>query len=333
MRSAISHSRLRLAATSGVATICAALLAVGMSGGTSTAATAASHARPAASADRTSAAAARHVVQPLVQEFGTTTTPFCPAHSGNAPCDGAPNDYGTIDRVPSGFSDGGYGNYAPGTAALTGDWMAIVSGTGDGNQGAGCPGTTATSNPGEACTGPYALFGTGKARGKENVFPTKGFTVTDDLYLSPSTGGPAGSLVDDDVEINNNAGAYGIDNIITACAEDTASATLGYVINFGHNSAGSCEGTPVITQAGWYRFVFVFSDTDGYAYLTESVRSEATGRQIATSGPQPVGGRSPERITRWGGPGYFWLPTEDYSGLPLANFALQLGQVSRGHRP
>jgi hypothetical protein len=209
-------------------------------------------------------------VKPLVQEFGTNTTPFCPAHSGNAPCSGAPNDYGTIDRVPSHFSNGGYGNYAPGTPALTGDWMAIVSDTGDGNQGAGCPGTTATSNPGEACTGPYALFGTGKA-------------------------------------------------------------TLGYVINFGHNSPGSCEGAPVITKDGWYRFVFVFSDTDGYAYLTESVRSEATGRQVAISGPEPVGGGSPEKISSWGGPGYFWLPTEDYSGLPLANFALQLGQHSQGH--
>jgi hypothetical protein len=328
---------------SGVATFSAALLAVGMSGGTSTAATtagqaarltsAAGHARPAGPAASTSAKTARYQVQPLVQEFGSNATPFCPAHSGNAPCDGAPNDYGTIDRVLSHFSNGGRGNYAPGTAALTGDWMAVVSGTGDGNQGAGCPGTTATSNPGEACTGPYALFGTGKARGKENVFPAKGFTVTDDLYLSPTTGGSAGSLVDDDVEINTSAGTYGIDNIITACAEETASATLGYVINFGHNSAGSCAGTPVITQDGWYRFVFVFSNTDGYAYLTESVRSEATGRQIATSGPQPVGGGSAERISRWGGPGYFWLPTEDYSGLPLANFALQLGQVRQGNRP
>lgn len=71
----------------------------------------------------------------------------------------------------------------------------------------------------------------------------------------------------------------------------------------------SCEGTPVITKDGWYRFVFVFSDTDGYAYLTESVRSEAIGRQVATSGPEPVGGGSPEKISSWGGPGYFWLPT------------------------
>ncbi len=272
-------------------------------------------------------------MQPFVQEFTTNKSQFCPAHSGNAPCNGAPDDYGTIDRVLSRFSNGGYGNYAPSTPALTGTWMAVVSGTGDGNQGSGCLGTTATSNPGESCTGPYALFGTGKARGDENVFPKTGFTVTDDLYLSPATSGPAGSLVDDDVELNNSAGQYGIDNIITACAEDTTSDTLGYVLSFGHNSPGSCTGTPVITTAGWYRFVFVFSNTDGYAYLTESVRSEATGKQIATSGPEAVGGTTAERISKWGGPGYFWLPTEDYSGLPLANFALQLGQVKDGHRP
>ncbi len=46
-----------------------------------------------------------------------------------------------------------------------------------------------------------------------------------------------------------------------------------------------------------------------------------------------MGGTTAERISKWGGPGYFWLPTEDYSGLPLANFALQLGQVKDGHRP
>jgi hypothetical protein len=276
---------------------------------------------------------ANYGVQPFTQEFSYNTAYFCPAGSGNVPCDGAPGDYGTIDRVLTGFSNGGYGNYAPFTKALVGNWMAVVDGSGDGNQGGGCPGTTATSNPGENCTGPYALFGTGKAAGVENVFPAEGFTVTDDLYLSPATAGPAGSLIDDDVEINNNAGTYGIDNIITACAEDPVSGGLGFVINFGHNSPGSCEGTPVITTAGWYRFVFVFSDSNGDAYLTESVRSEANGQLVASSGTQAVGGGSPESISQWGGPGYFWLPTEDYSGLPLANFALQLGQVPDGHQP
>ena len=340
MRSPISHARFRLAASAAIAAGSAAVLAVAMSGGVSSAATAGPHHTPAvrhaplgAVGVRAAAKTAQYDVQPQYQQFASSTTPFCPAASGNAPCDGVSGAYGTIDRVPSGFSNGGAGNYAPSTRALVGDWMALVSGTGVGNQGAGCPGTTATSNPGENCSGPYALFGTGKAAGVENVFPKAGFTVTDDLFLSPSTAGPAGSLVDDDVEMNTSAGAYGIDNIITACAEDTTSAALGYVISFGHNSPGGCTGTPVVTKDGWYRFVFVFSDKAGDAYVTESVFRERTGALVATSGPQPVGAGSPEKISAWGGPGYFWLPTEDYSGLPLANFAIQLGQFSHGHRP
>jgi hypothetical protein len=334
----MTHSRLGLAGSAAVVVASAALLAVGMSGGHSVAATAhsrVSHSRPALRAGGNAANGRTdwYPVQPFVQEFSTNTSSFCPAGSGNAPCDGANGDYGTIDRVASHFSNGGAGNYAPETPALTGGWMAVVDGTGVANQGIGCAGTTSTSNPGEDCTGPYALFGTGKAMGDENVFPAGGFTVTNDLYLSPATSGPAGSLVDDDVELNNNLGQYGIDNIITACAEDTASNALGFVVNFGHNSPGSCAGTPVITTAGWYRFVFVFSDKNGDAYLTESVRSEATGNVVASTQPEPVGGGSPSHISNWGGPGYFWLPTEDFSGLPLANFAVQPGQVTAGHRP
>jgi len=273
-------------------------------------------------------------VKAFSQEFSTNTEYFCPAGSGNAPCDGnEPNgDYGTIDRVAGGFSNGGYGNYAPSTPALDtsshgGGYMAIVSGDEDENQGLGCPESSVT----EYCTGPYALFGTGAAKGAENVFPTGGFTVTNDLYLSPTTVGPAGSLVDDDVELNTSAGGYGIDNVITACAEPTGGDSMGFVINFGHNSPGSCSGSPVVTTDGWYRFVFVFTDNDGYAYLTMSVYSEGSGvPMVATSTPQAVGGGSPVSVHDWGGPGYFWLPTEDMSGLPLANFDVQLGVHTKG---
>ncbi|MGO9077541.1 MAG: hypothetical protein ACLQDY_00640 [Streptosporangiaceae bacterium] len=47
--------------------------------------------------------------------------------------------------------------------------------------------------------------------GVENVFPAQGFTVTDDLCLSPATAPKAGSLVDDDVELNISTGVCGID--------------------------------------------------------------------------------------------------------------------------
>jgi hypothetical protein len=284
-------------------------------------------ARPHAVAqrDRTSAASASHPVTAMSQEFGTNTTPFCPAASGNALCDGAPGDYGTIDRIPSGFSNGGAGNYAPSTKALVGGWMAITSGSGVENQGLGCPGAAT-----EQCSGPFALFGTGASQGVENIFPAKGFTVTDDLYLSPTTAGTStnSTLVDDDVELNNNTGGYGIDNIITACSVPGNA----FAISFGNGSPGSCSGSAMITKDGWYRFVFAFSDSGGDAYLTESVRTEPGAAVVATSGLLPVGGTATP-ISNWGGPGYFWLPTENISGLPLANFALQLGVEAAGHKP
>jgi len=305
----------------------AAMLVVAGSGASAIAGTrpAVVHARPGG--------LGRHGGSPLTavpptafsQQFATNTTPFCAA-PGDAPCDGNGNagDYGTIDRVASGFSNGGYGNYAPETLAAHGSWLAVVSGTGDGNQGVGCPGTTPTSNPGENCTGPYAQFNSES----DNVFPVGGFTVTDDLYLSPTTAGTLGSLVDDDVALNTSGATYGIDNVITACYE-----TGGFAINYGNGSPGSCTGTPSVTTDGWYRFVFDFQDVGGSAYVTESVLTEAiTPAVVSTSLPQPVGG-TVTPVGNWGGPRYLWLPSEDFSGLPLANFALQLGNHPNGHTP
>jgi hypothetical protein len=54
------------------------------------------------------------------------------------------------------------------------------------------------------------------------------------------------------------------------------------------------------------------------------------GTIIATSTPQPVGGGA-EPISDWGGPGYFWLPPGDLSGVPLANSTLGLPAVRRRH--
>jgi hypothetical protein len=325
------HVRLRtaLAGSIGVITVAATAGMAILSSGAS--ATMAAHhtARPPARPHVASHAVRADTSDPVVaftQEFQNNDHQFCDSPSSQ-PCDGnyngggANQDYGTIDRVPGHFSNGGYGNYAPSTPALDGNWMALVSGDEDINQGTGCPGQAV-----EECTGPYALFGDGA----ENVFPTHGFTVTDDLYLSPSTASN-GSLIDDDVEINDNTGSYGIDNVITACPENGS-----FVINFGHNSPGSCQtpGAASISTAGWYRFIFVFSNVAGDAFLTMNVVAESAPTSvIATSGPQPVGGGSAESISNWGGPGYFWLPTENISGVPLANFALELGQHKYGKTP
>jgi hypothetical protein len=316
-----------------VAAVAVAMLAATIGAGARTAATVAKHANPARpsahvggvrTGAKTTADTTKYPVKGQTQEFGSNTNGFCPG-LGNNPCDGNPNngDYGTVDRVSSGFTNGGYGNYAPSISAYYGAYMARVSGDADGNQGAGCPQPGVT----EYCTGPYALFGTGLAEGAYNVFPTGGFTVTDDLYLSPSSAQSAGQLVDSDVGLNNSNGTYGIDNVITSCYESG-----GYVVNFGAGSPGSCARTPAITSDGWYRFVWVFTDVAGNAYVTMSVYSEPNLNLVATSGSQPVGG-SATPISQWGGPSYFWLPTEDISGLPLANFALQTGQHATGYTP
>lgn len=63
------------------------------------------------------------------------------------------------------------------------------------------------------------------------------------------------------------------------------------------------------------------------------VAGGSTPTIVATSGPQSVGAGAAEPISDWGGPGYFWLPTENLSGLPLANFALQFGQHKFGNTP
>jgi hypothetical protein len=281
------------------------------------------HARPSARA--VTSVTTAYPVRGQSQEFGSNTNGFCPG-LGNQPCDGNPNngDYGTIDRVSRGFSNGGYGDYAPQTPAYFGNYMAVISGDTDGNQGAGCPQPSIT----EYCTGPYALFGTGAAQGAYNVFPAAGFTVTDDLYLSPTSALPAGQLVDNDVEINNSSGTYGSDDVVTSCYEGG-----GYVINYSSGSPGSCAGSPVVTADGWYRYVWNFSNVAGNAYVTMSVYSEPSLTQVWTSGLQTIGGGSAKPVSSWGGPGYLWFPTEDMSGLPLANVAVQLGQHATGYTP
>jgi len=303
-------------------------------------------------------------VTAVTQEFGSNDIPFCPpaATPPNAPCDGnwTTGDYGTIDRVATGFSNGGYGNYAPFTKALVGHFMAVVSGTEDVNLNPLDPGTAAgCANPteDEACTGPYALFGTGAALGAENEFPTGGFTITNDLYLDPNTM-PVGQSINDDIGLNLSAAesetiystysGYGQDIPIGVC--NTGS---GIAVNFsvGADAAPCSAVSGPITTAGWYRFVFVFSDTSGNVLVTESVWQEASNPTqaptlIAAAGATPVTssyavpGSNPvtyapisSAVANWGGPLYFWLYNENVSGLPLANFALQLGEHAQGHTP
>jgi hypothetical protein len=257
-------------------------------------------------------------VQTVNDQFQGGTGGFC---IGSGLCNGTPSTgYGTIDRILSGFSNGGYGNYAQPATTLDGNFMALVSGTTAANQGLGCqtPGT-------EGCTGPYWV-----PASAESVFPGGGFTVTADVYLDVNA--PVGEI-DPDVAMNNSAGAYGQDMVFAVCS---AGGGSGWTITAGHNSPGDCSGTPAVTTSGWYRFVWLFTNVGGKVYLTQRVIAETGLATVFDSSAQPVqfpGDSSIETTATAGGIGYFWLPTEDYSGVPFQNYAVQLGQHQHGHTP
>jgi hypothetical protein len=252
-------------------------------------------------------ASAASTLTPLVQEFTANTNPFCPAGTGNVPCDGKEGDYGTIARVKSGTGgvtalDGGYYAETAGTLATSG----------------GCPNGAA-----EYCTGPYALFSGGGVA----TFPSKGFTVTADLYLTPSEPGD----ITADIGLNNSDGAYGNDIFINFCPVTGG----GLAVSAG--TMESCDGatTAQITTAGWYRLVWDFTPDAGAVALNQSVTSEATGYAVWSGeldAPVTVNGVA-ATPSNTGGPGYFWIPTENTSSLPLSNFAVQLGSYPGGSAP
>jgi hypothetical protein len=66
----------------------------------------------------------------------------------------------------------------------------------------------------------------------------------------------------------------------------------------------------------------------GRAFLFSAVGKDVI--HVTATSPTPRHRHCPGRRC-WGGPGYFWLPTEDISGLPIANFALRLGSQPGGH--
>jgi len=285
-----------------------------------------SHPRPAA--DVRAAAGATAVSPTFVSDqFQANAGGFC-ADPLDAPCDGhaAAGDFGTIDAaIPAGFSNGGFGNYAPSTPALlpTFKKMALISGTTQANQGLGC------QTPGvEGCTGPYY-----RALPDQNTFPSGGFTVTNDVYLDPSAATGTAGEIDLDVALNDSSGNFAQDNIFAVCNQGGGA---GYSVTFGHNSPGDCSGSAVISSAGWYRFVWLFTNVGGKVFQTQRVIAENGGATVADSGPQPVifpGDSSVEPVSNVGGIRYFWYPTLQVAGMPMGNFAIQPGQHSTGHTP
>lgn len=246
---------------------------------------------------------------PLVQEFSANTNPFCPAGSGNTPCDGAVNDYGTITRAASGTN---------GVPALAAGERYYAETAGSQATSTGCP-----SGASEYCTGPYALFDGGSVA----TFPAHGFTVTADLYLTPAEPGD----ITADIGLNNSDGAYGNDIFINFCPVTGG----GLAVSAGTMESCNSATTAQITKAGWYRLVWDFTPDAGTVALNQNVTSEATGYAVwqgELDAPVTVNNVAATPANT-GGPGYFWIPTENTSSLPLSNFAVQLGSYPGGNTP
>jgi hypothetical protein len=259
----------------------------------------------------TAASASASTLTPFVQDFSTTTSPFCPTGSGNVPCDGAVGDYGTITRAAAGS------NGIPALAKGEPDYAMTA---GSQATSTGCP-STAT----EYCTGPYALFDGGQLA----TFPAQGYTVTADLYLNPADYTGSNTL-NADIGLNTNEGAYLADVDISVCP-----VAGGLAVNSTNGSPGACGTTANVTAAGWYRFVWDFQqNAQADAVVTEHVISEATGSAVWESTlEEPVIAGQTTPIAGVGGPSYFWIPTEDTNSLALSNFAVQLGSYQGGNAP
>lgn len=244
-------------------------------------------------------------------------------------------DYGSVDRVGSGFSN--YGNYGSFVNSYTGNYHAVVNGTSSLSSG-GCPNSGVLY-----CKGPYSFVNTD---GTDSIFPSNGVTVSSWIYVDTSfatnwltangcTFNADGSVAscnngavqpefDWDVSINDVTGHFLEDFVAAACVQGGSSAD-GFVVNFGYASPGSCSGAASITTSGWYDFETIFINTSGKANVEWQVVS-STGTVVASlEAPITGTGDTQMRIKQLGGPDYIWFPTEDIQGLPIDNTSVKLG--------
>jgi hypothetical protein len=245
----------------------------------------------------------------------------------NTPCDGnaGAGDYGTIDQVKAGFSNGGFGNYAPGAPALpagTGSLAhyAVLSGTTSANQGLGCQ-TAGT----EGCTGPYA-----EKLPHSSVFPSSGFTATVYQYVDSSyaqTAGQGQPQFDTDMGLSDSSGNYLQDEVLTTCLDGSGNAAF----SFGNGSPGTCGSSQAVSP-GWYRYVFLTTNVGGKVFETARVLTGDGSTVVFDSGPQPVQVSGVTQTTsQVGADRYLWWPTLNVSGLPVGYVGVAAGQLQSGH--
>lgn len=239
------------------------------------------------------------------------TKGWCPVTvPANLPCDGMPGDYGTIHIVKSNFTN--YGGYASAVAAPIGQKKyARVSGGQDG----GVPSISGCTVPGnENCSGPYTKFGSNVHHA---IFPAGGFTTSIKLYIDAGwAGAHPGNVVDWDVALRDNTGAFLVDNAFNLCT--TSAAGGGFYISTSSGAGGCSTGPGELTVSGWYTFNLTFTAAGGQVIDTYQVLNSASTPVFGQTVPT---GYATSGV---GGPDYGWLPDEDVLGLPVAQVSLHL---------
>jgi len=243
--------------------------------------------------------------------LGGNTNGWCPVTTPpNSPCDGAPNNYGTIRIVKASFTN--YGSYASAVAGPNGQKKyARVSGGQDG----GVPTLSGCSIPGnENCSGPYTKFG---STVHHTLFPVGGFSTSIKIYIDASwAGAHPGNVVDWDVSLRNSSGAFLQDNVFNLCS--TANGGGGFYVSTSFNAGGCSTGPTELTTSGWYTFNLAFTAVGGIVNDSYSVLNSAAvsvfNQGVNTGNP----------VATTGGPDYGWLPDEDVLGLPIAQVSLHL---------
>jgi hypothetical protein len=234
----------------------------------------------------------------------------------NAPCDGLPGDYGTIGIYSHTATDASWGGYAAGVTLNGQGKYARVTGGQDG----GVPSATGcTVQGGENCSGPFTLWGP-KNLGNDTVFPTNGFTTTIKTYVDAGWGDTnTGNVVEWDTGLETSTGNYEEDFVIDLCSTAT-----GWEVTWenGSGGCGATAGTPnpeYLNTSGWYTLQMNFTNLAGTVYVSYAVLSDGTTGQT-NPGTQVWSYTENTGIATAssGGPLYGWLPTEDVSGLPLA---------------
>jgi len=257
-------------------------------------------------------------------KLSANTKGWCPVTSPpNFPCDGQPGDYGTIGIYSHSAEDGGWGTYAFGATLYGQSKYARVTGGQDDSQDGGAPSATGCTVPGdENCSGPFTLWGP-RNQGNDIVFPTNGFTTSIKMYVDAGWAeANPGNVVDWDTGTQTSTGNYEEDFVIDLCSTAT-----GWEVSW-ENGSGGCGASPgspdpeYLTTSGWYTLQMYFSNQAGTVFVTYAVLSDgSTGNSPATQ-VWSYTENSGIATSSSGGPLYGWLPTEDVSGLPLAQIRL-----------